>query len=59
MAKSGTAAILERSKLGPTYSFIAADVVVEKYFLGGGGGSGLTYETAALSYLLPYYSKNF
>jgi len=59
MAKSGTAVILEQSTFGQTYSFLAADIVAEKYFEGGGEGGVLTCETAAFTDIFPYYNSNF
>ena len=56
MTKSDTAVILEQSKFGHTYSFLAADIVAAKYF---GGGVGLTCETAAFTDIFPYYSNTF
>jgi hypothetical protein len=56
MAKSSTTVILEQSKFGQTYSFLAANIVAEKYFVGGGA---LTCETAAFADIFPYYSSTF
>jgi hypothetical protein len=39
--ESVTAVIQEQSKFGHTFSFLAADIVAEKYFVGGGGGFNL------------------
>jgi hypothetical protein len=36
MAKSGTGVVLEQSKFGQTYCFLAADIVAEKYFVARG-----------------------
>jgi len=36
MAKSGTEVILEQSNFGQIYSFLAADIVAEKYFVARG-----------------------